>query len=249
MAKFAIYYVPRAEDEIYRLGSELLGYDVRARKPIVLSEEMEKRFQTIGGYSEEWGRFARPYGFHMAIGDTIEFHLADLVSIENELDDLLNCFNPRHPFELWRVEDAEFVALRPGPHGQAVALRYRPNEALWVLHTLVVARLHTRGVGTAYLQRLLRDPTPFKDQPFQAHRIRKFFSPAVLDGYKPHFTVLNPYTGKRGEELAELLLEQFGKFTKIRINSICLMLQVSDDENFQIHREYECSQYPRPIVK
>ena len=29
MAKFAVYYVPPTEDELYRLGASVLGYDVR----------------------------------------------------------------------------------------------------------------------------------------------------------------------------------------------------------------------------
>jgi hypothetical protein len=31
MPKFAIYYVPQQDDPFYRLGGQLLGYDIRAR--------------------------------------------------------------------------------------------------------------------------------------------------------------------------------------------------------------------------
>ena len=40
MPKFAVYYVPQADDPFYRLGSQLLGYDIRARAEVPLPSDL-----------------------------------------------------------------------------------------------------------------------------------------------------------------------------------------------------------------
>ncbi len=244
MPKFAVYYVPRGEDEFYRLATEILGYDVRARKPVQMSENLKNRFLSLGGFVEGWVRDAHPYGFHLTISDAIDFNFGDIMSIEKEIDDIMNCFSPDNPFTLQSLKN-DFVTFWRVQNGDAVVLRYDPNDYLKVLHTLVVARVHTLGVGSGYLQRYLKDPSQYEERPYRAHRILKFYSPTVLDSYSPHFTLLNPYTGEN-KELSCLFSEMFGKFSEIRIDSICLLLQMSKDENWQIYREFKRQSYPKP---
>ena len=243
MPKFAVYYIPRAEDEFYRRATEILGYDVRARKPVQMSEEQKECFHCLGDFVEDWVKDARPYGFHLTISDAIDFNFGDLPFIENEINDILNCFIPENHFTL-QCRKNDFVTSWRVRNGDAVVLRYDPNDYLKVLHTLVVARIHTLGVGSGYLQRYLKDPSQYMEQPYLVHRIRKFYSPMVLDSYSPHFTLLNPYIGKDHYELSRLFSEMFGKFSEIRVDSICLLLQMSEDENWQIYREYKRETYP-----
>jgi hypothetical protein len=229
MPKFAVYYVPPAEDDFYRLGTSVLGYDVRARKPA----HMPEKLQGLLGNSD-WVKRASPYGFHLTIGDAIDFVPGDMQSIERELDELLHCFAPDHRFTIQRRGD-DFVTF----WGQVVVLRYDPNDYLRMLHTLVVARLHTLGSGSGYLERYLENPAQYAERPHQAHKVRKFYSPTALDDYAPHFTLLNPYTGDEHDELARIFLEMFGRFAQITLVSICLLMQMNKDEPWEIYREFK----------
>jgi hypothetical protein len=49
MPKFAVYYIPEADDEnskyfkFYHLGSSILGYDVRAGEPVPMPSELRAK--------------------------------------------------------------------------------------------------------------------------------------------------------------------------------------------------------------
>ena len=244
MAKFAVYYVPPAEDEFYCRATEILGYDVRAGKSVQMSAALQRRFDCIGGFVEGWVKDARPYGFHVTVGDAIDFSLGDILAIENEVEDILNCFSPDNPFELRRRAD-DFVTFWPTRNGDAVVLRYDPNDHLKILHALVTARVHPLGVGSGYLERYIKNPTQYADRPYRAHRVRKFFSPTVLDSYSPHFTVMNPYNGESKNMLTRLFDEMFGEFAEITVESLCLLLKTGEDDNWQVWREFKRESYPK----
>lgn len=234
MPKFAVYYVPQAEDELYLLGTSTLGYDVRARRSVQISRCLQDH---LGGFDQEWVNKAQPYGFHLTIGDSIEFSLGDILSIEHEIDDILRCFDPNHRFTLRRCESG-FVTFW-GKQREVVVLRYVPNNYLMIFHTLVVALVYPLGSGSGYLQRYIRDPSLYVDDQHRAQRILKFYSPTVLDSYAPHFTLLNPYTGDCHDKIGRVFSDMFAPFSDITLDSICLLVQVSEDENWQIHREFK----------
>ncbi len=232
LPKFAVYYVPQAEDDFYRLGTSVLGYDVRTREPA----QMPEKLQDLLGNSD-WVKKARPYGFHLTIGDAIDFAPGDMQLIESELDELLHCFAPHHPFTIQRRGD-DFVTFW-GQESQVVVLRYDPNDYLRMLHTLVVARIHTLGSGSGYLENYLKNPQRYAQRPHQAHKVRKFYSPMALDDYAPHFTLLNPYSGDNHDQLARIFSEMFGRFAQITLDSICLLVQMNEDEPWEIYREFQ----------
>ena len=234
MPKFAVYYVPPIDDDFYRLGTSILGYDVRARKPVQMPKQLQDR---VGAVDPEWVKSAGRYGFHLTIGDAIDFNLGDIGSIEREITEILNCFGPDHFFTLQRrVED--FVTFW-GKQKEIVVLRYDPNDYLKMLHTLIVARVNPLGVASVHFKSYLRDPKQYKNQPYRAHRIKKFYSPRVLDSYSPHFTLLNPYTGNDHDKLARVFSEMFGQYSSIKLESICLLVQMHTDEKWGIYKEFK----------
>lgn len=229
MPKFAVYYVPEESAELYRLGSSVLGYDVRKRESIQILKDL----RSIPHFTEQWITKARHYGFHLTIGDAIDFDVGEIGRIEKEVIEILGCFDPAHTFVLQRRQD-DFVTF----WGPAVVLRYDPNDYLKILHAVIAARVHPLGTGSGYLQRYLVAPEK-EIMPYRSHRITKFFSPTIFDSYSPHFTVLNPHSGESRSELTQLFCDTFGGFDKIVIRSICLLVQPTADENWQIYRELE----------
>lgn len=112
-------------------------------------------------------------------------------------------------------------------------------------HYLVVARIHTLGTGSVYVERYLKDPNQYKL--YQQHKIRKFYSPTVLNDYRPHFTLLNPYTGENHDQLEKVLSNIFGGFQNITISTICLLVQRHESEPWQIYREFNRASYPKSL--
>lgn len=232
MARFAVYYVPPAESPFYQQGTALLGYDVRAGRRVEPAWWVE---EDLGGWDPEWVRKAVPYGFHCTLGDAIEFDPAQLPAIEWELEELWECFDPGNPLMLWQRGE-EPVQIREEGRGP-VLLSYVPNQALIAFATAVVTRLNPLGSGSGYLERLEKDPERFRDRPHRAARIRKFYSPTILDGWRPHFTLLNPYEGGQPERAREKLANRFAEFAELELASVCLLVQDSDDEDWRIHCE------------
>ena len=177
---------------------------------------------------------ARFYGFHLTIGDAIDFNLSDIHRIEQEIEDILKCFNPAHEFTLTRRSD-DYVTFWPS----AVVLRYDANDIFKIFHTLIAARLHPLGTGSGYLQRYLENRK--EKQPYRIQRTIKFLSPTVFDSYTPHFTLLDPFIGDKANHpaIAAFFNDRFKSVKdEITLKSICLLLQFKVGEDWIIHKEY-----------
>jgi hypothetical protein len=231
MPKFAVYFIPEKDDKFYQLGSSILGYDVRRKRK---HETVHPELSESGPLKDEWFSSARPYGFHLTIGDAIDFEPGDIAKIEQALSNLLGCFDPAHKFILTQRKD-EVIAIW---NKETFVLRYDANDHLKILHALVSACINPLGNGSGYLVSYLRDRQDCESEPFRTNRILNFYSPTVFDSYRPHFTLVNPYTGHSHYELKLNLTSLFDEFSKIVIHSICLLVQLKDDENWQIYREY-----------
>ncbi len=172
MPKFAIYYVPRTEEPFYRLGTSILGYDVRARTAVTLPSDLREDF---GQFDTSWTGISRPYGFHLTITEAIDCSWAMIPQVERELTNLPGCFDPAHPFVLRRLAESP-VGIWGEMGRNSLVLLYEPNEYLRMLHTLIVARINPLGLGSGFLKHYLAHPEQ-ELQPHQAQQIRLFYSP------------------------------------------------------------------------
>lgn len=236
MPKFAVYYVPGPEDEFYQLATSLLGYDVRARQDAPLPSDLQAQFGQVQ-VEPEWSIHSRPFGLHLTITDSLACDWAALPKVERELENLLACFDPSHPFTLQRRADIPVGSWgRPGK--LSMVLLYEPNEYLRILHTLLVARINSFGTGSGYLQNYLTHPRKHEMPAHRAQQIRLFYSPTVLDNWTPHFTIFNPYTGDEPEQIASLLANIFEPFKHFTMRSVCLFLLPDEQSSWQIYREF-----------
>jgi hypothetical protein len=230
MPKFAVYYIPEADSKFYQLGSSILGYDVRAGKPVTMPSELQLKLRK---FNPAWRSAAQSYGFHLTIGDAIDFELNNLPQIETELLAILDCFASHEKFTLYKSQ--EFIP----DWGSPIVLRYDPNEYLSTFHALVVARINPMGTGSGYWERYLENPAQYDDESHKVSRIRKFYSPFILGDFAPHFTLLNSYEGANRAELAQKFGQIFSQFTEFTVNSVCLLVQYKAEENWVIYREFE----------
>jgi len=116
-------------------------------------------------------------------------------------------------------------------------LLYEPNESLRMLQTLLVARISPLGQGSAFLKHYLAHPE-LEIQPHLALQTRLFYSPRILGNWYPHFTLLNPYTEDEPASMASRLTQIFEPYTEFTVQTVCLLVQLNDEENWHIYREF-----------
>ena len=230
MPWFAVYYVPEAESELFRLGSSVLGYDSRAGRRVPLSPEL---IEHLGNIDDEWVTWARGFGLHMTISDLYEFDASNLAAIEREIAEILECFDPDRPWTL--------TADPAGPvrfwGDSTLVLSYRATAPLLMLHALIVTRMPALGTASVWQQRYIQNPSQYGTRPNTIQKIRKFGTLGGLDTWSPHLTLLNPYLGQDHERLVRRFSDVFGRFTELTVGSICLLLQ--DDEGYwHVWREF-----------
>jgi hypothetical protein len=233
MPKFAVYYIPQANDPFYQVGTSILGYDVRTRQAVAPSSELE---ESLGRGWQTWTTVCRSYGFHVTICEALDCHWTTIPRVEQELADLLKCFDPSRPFVLERRDDRP-IGIWGEEASKSLVLLYEPNTPLRMLHTLLVARITPLGIGSDFLRRYLTHS--YRELPtHQEQQIRLFSSPTVLENWYPHFTVLNPYTGEEAMAMASRLAQLFQSYRQITVQTICLLIQESKEANWQIYREF-----------
>ena len=108
MPKFAVYFVPKSDEPFYDFGSQILGYDLRARRSVRMSSDLEK---DLGKIEDAWVKEARPYGFHVTICDALDCDFATIPAVESSLLELLGCFDPGTSFKLSRCNEGPVAIL------------------------------------------------------------------------------------------------------------------------------------------
>ncbi|GAC1472967.1 MAG: hypothetical protein NVS2B12_28360 [Ktedonobacteraceae bacterium] len=234
MPKFAVYCIPQGDDPFYRLGTHVLGYDVRARASVAMPPDIH---DSLGHFDEAWVHASRPFGFHMTIGDAIDCAWSTIPLVERELANLLACFDPARPFTLQRPAHTT-VGVWGETGRNTLVLLYEPGISLRMLHTLIVARINPLGTGTGYLQRYLMQPEQ-EIQPYKTQQMRMFHSPTIFENWYPHFTLLNPYTGEDVQHMASSLAHLFEPYSKLTVQTISLLVQGDDETNWHIYREFQ----------
>lgn len=229
MPRFAVYYIPQTDDAFYQMGTSLLGYDVRARQVVAASSQFDDVRDT-------WTAVCRPYGFHLTICEALDCQWTTIPRVEQELADLLRCFDPARPFLLERKDDQP-VGIWGEETSKSLVLLYEPNVSLRLLHAVFVARLTPLGTGSDYLRRYLT----ISQRDLLAHQVqqvRLFSSSTVLENWYPHFTIFNPYTGDDAVAMASHLAQLFQSYRQLTVQTICLLIQEDNGANWQIYREF-----------
>jgi len=229
MPKFAVYTIPPADSTIYRRGSEILGYDVRAG---AMLEEQNPTRDALPEFEEAWVEQPQTYGFHMTTGYSLFFEWERLAQIEDEIANVAACFSPDVRFMLTPVQEDPIPFWR----GEIVVLHYEPNPALMMLHTMLTARVNPLATGSNQSRTYARH-NPDDVDPVLAHRVRHYYTPYMLDGWKPHFTLMMPYAGSQKADMRAALGRLFPP-EPLSVETICLLVRDDNEMFYRLHREF-----------
>jgi Protein of unknown function (DUF1045) len=198
MPRFAVYFVPKAGDSLYEFGTQILGYDVRARRSAQMPPSLE---QELGKIEDSWVEHARPFGVHVTICDALDCDFATIPDVEARLLDLFDCFD-------------------------------RLYQSAWPGNRLFAGLDH--GARTF-------------DEP-QRRKLRLFSSHTVLDSWKPHFTLLDPFSGTNPEAMASALARLTEEYQELTVDSVCLLVQEHEGANWFIYREFSRAGKPQLLT-
>lgn len=218
--RFAVYLCPSADDPYYQLGSQLLGYDVRARRELALPDFV----------TPEWQAQARPYGLHLTLLEGFYGDPADWDAIEREAAACLACLSPDADLRLsgGRVEAWE--------SGRVLVQRFDASRDLCILQTLLLARLSPFVTHSPFDDELADHPERYP-APFERARLALLRTPRGLDTWQPHYTLVQPYGGGDAAGMVARLEALTAPHAEQRVTVVGLFRKDQGDDHWRVVRD------------
>lgn len=121
MKKIAIYIIP--EGDIYKIGSETIGYDIKNEK------KLQK--DPLNGY-----------GFHLTLTDVISIEDSQLYVLVKRIQKILN-------LPLWKINLVP-KSIDKMPNADIIAILFQRNIRLFLLHALLVIFVQSLGKNSEF---------------------------------------------------------------------------------------------------
>ncbi|WP_029475949.1 hypothetical protein [Deinococcus frigens] len=216
--RFAVYLCPPAGSALSRMGSGLLGFDVRAGQPVALPAFLRPGWQADAG----------PFGFHLTVVEGFFTDPAWWPDIEAEARACVACLSP----------DAE-LALTNGriavwDDGETWVLRLDASPALLVAHTLLLSRLSRFVTASPFAGQVAQG---LYARPFEGVRMSLLHTPRGLDTWQPHFTLVQPYGGNDPQALRRELQACIQPFTTQSYAALTLFEKPEGEERWRVRAE------------
>lgn len=222
LTAFAVYLIPVADTDLYRFGSKIIEYDVRAQKELQPNARLHN---AVGA--------AFLYGLHVTIADALYCAAeADIDLICKEVEFLANEFRP---FTINLSLEKDF------PNERGIALVCNDETgSLEALHHEMVARVYRKAVASNYnFDPSLADRDNNKER--AKLMIKHYHAPYILQRFKPHFSLLSNVPSKEKERIYADVKERYEKAVRdssIEISRIAVMCRPHPGEHWEILREY-----------
>jgi hypothetical protein len=221
LTAFAVYLVPPAYSTLYKLGSEILGYDIRNRSQL----QHWKWYTAVGP--------AADFGFHLTVADALYCaHPKDIDLISEEIAFLAQEFPS---FSL------NFTLEQDFPNSQGIALVcHDESGSLEALHHEMVARIYRKAVASNYSLGLAQ-PNRDSDRKRAKLMIERYHAPYILQRFKPHFSLLSDVPADKKEQIYQDVKKLYEKYItepSIEISSIAIMFRPISTEPWRILNEY-----------
>lgn len=220
--RFAVYLCPPAGSEYYRLGSETLGYDVRARREVPLPADLRPGWQTQAG----------PYGFHLTLVEGFYCAAEALLELETELRACMASLSPNANLAL---HGGQVEAWRGG---QVLAQVFRPSPGLLMLHAFLLARLARFVTHSPFADEIQAHPERYASA-WERARLELLHTPRGLDSYEPHFTLVDPYGGTpvQAEALRARLDDLLAPWAEQSYGSVALFVKPEGEARWQLRAD------------
>lgn len=216
--RFAVYLCPPADTALYRMGTELLGFDVRAQREVPRPAFLRPEWQTDAG----------PFGFHLTVVEGFGTDPGWWPDIEAEARACAAGLSPDADLSLTNGR----IEVWDG--GETWVLRLDPSPALLVAHTLLLARLSRFVTDSPFTGQVARG---LWGQPHERARMTLLHTPRGLDTWQPHFTLVQPYRGAEPQSLSRALEARVAPFLRQTYTALTLFEQRADETHWRVRAE------------
>jgi 2'-5' RNA ligase len=125
MKKIAIYIIP--EGNFYKIGSEMIGYDIKNEKKLQKNP-------------------LNAYGFHLTLTDVISIEDSQLHDLIKRIQKILN-------LPLWKINLVP-KSIGKMPNADVIAIIFHQNFRLFLLHALLVIFIQSSGKNSEFSQNM-----------------------------------------------------------------------------------------------
>jgi len=218
----AIYFIPAMTSDLYKFGSEILGYDVRQRMRI----QTERRDQ-VGD--------AANFGFHLTLADALYFY--NTYEVDFIVEELKHLCKDMDAFEITNMR-----VKGSFPDNRSIAISLDdPSGSLEAIHFELVNRIYRRAAASNYT---LENAHRERDQNLARadFMIGRYKAPYILGSYTPHFSLLTNVAQEEMEATLADVEEEFKKAVKrprLRVDRLAVMKRPDPTEPWQIAQEIE----------
>lgn len=221
LTPFAVYLIPADETPLYEFGSEVLGYDVRGKNPI-----LSPWASSVGTASD--------FGFHLTLADAL--YMGSRRELELLIKEIEFISHDFRPFTIDFTWQAGF------PNANSIALVCSEESGtLESLHFEMIARCYRQALASNYS---IGSAPANRSSNEERNKlmIKRYHAPYILQHFKPHFTLLTnlPQPPLERENVISSLYQSYReqvKLEKIEIASICIMTRSRANRPWQIVEE------------
>lgn len=221
LTPFAVYLIPADETPLYEFGSQVLGYDVRGKSPL-----LSPWASSVGTASD--------FGFHLTVADALYLgSRRELDLLIKEIEFISQEFKPFTVNFSWQ---------EGFPNANSIALTCSEESGmLESLHFEMIARCYRQALGSNYSIGIAP-----ADRSASVGRnklmIQRYHAPYILQQFKPHLTLLTnlPQTPLERESVVSSLYKTYREsinLEKIEIASLCIMTLSRANRPWQIAEE------------
>lgn len=223
--RYAIYFVPAADNVLYRLGASLIGYDAYKAELLAFSGKIEAE---VGGW-EQFTADPRKYGFHATLKAPISLAAGrsedELISA---MDDFAN--TPRVVPEITPTvrSVSSFIAIVPD----------KPCAELQAFARDCVTAFDGFRAPLTAADRERRNVSALSER--QITYLDRWGYPYVLEEFRFHMTLAGSLPADRLETVTGILRERFAtlELTSIPVNRLTLLRQDDPTSRFKIIRHW-----------
>jgi len=226
-ARYAIYFVPAAQMNLYRFGRSILGYDCYTGRDVGLLDGLDQEYANWRKITEE----PRRYGFHATL--KAPFRLSASCS-EATLTDAFDKFaklgHPVAHIEPEITALGDFIAIVPrGPTPALDVLANQCTTSFDLFRAPMTAKERTRRTAPHL-------------SPSQMQNLDRWGYPFVFEEFRFHMTLTGPLPEAARDHMIAVLRRAFDRICgkgEIAVDRLALVKQPDERARFRVLCEAE----------
>jgi putative phosphonate metabolism protein len=228
-ARYAIYFVPTAQQSLYQFGRSIIGYDCYTGRDVGLLDGLEQEFANWREITDE----PRRYGFHATL--KAPFRLlpsASEAALTDAFDKFAKLGHPVAPIEPEIAALGDFIAIVPG----------RPTPALDALANQCTTTFDTFRAPMTAKERARRTASYLS--PSQMQNLDRWGYPFVFEDFRFHMTLTGPLPEAARDDIIGVLRRAFDRMCgkgEIAVDRLALMKQPDEQARFRVLGHAELS--------